>query len=48
MTARGLAVIHVPPSSSRAGPDDVIDEFAQAVDVRSGGPAPPVVLREAG
>jgi hypothetical protein len=46
MTAAGLAVIHVPPSRFREEPDRVIDEFAAAVDVRTGWPSPPVVVRD--
>jgi hypothetical protein len=43
MTAHGLSVIHTPPSRWRQEPDAVIDEFAQAVDVRLGWP--PLNLR---
>jgi hypothetical protein len=45
MTARGLSVIHTPPSRWRREPDAVIEEFGQAVDVRRGWP--PVDLRVA-
>lgn len=35
MTARGLAVLHVPPSRTRREVDAVIDEFLEAVETRS-------------
>jgi hypothetical protein len=43
MTAHGLSVIHTPPSRWGREPDAVIEEFAQAVDVRRGWP--PLDLR---
>jgi hypothetical protein len=46
MTAAGLAVIHTPPSRFRREPEAVLDEFARAVDVRQGWPAPSVVVRD--
>jgi len=47
MTARGLAVLHAPPSRISTAPDPVVEEFLGAVDVRAGWPAPQVVVRPA-
>jgi hypothetical protein len=47
MTAHGLAVLHVPPSRINTDVHSVLAEFEQAVDVRRGLPAPPIVLRMA-
>ncbi len=47
MTAGGLAVIHVPPSRFRREADAVIDEFAQAVDIRRGWSPPALLVRAA-
>jgi hypothetical protein len=47
MTASGPAVIHVPSSRFAAQPDDVLDEFGRAVDVRRGWPTPPILVRDA-
>ena len=47
MTARGLSVIHVPPSRAAREPAEVLREFAAAVDARAGYPAPAVRVRGA-